>query len=278
MHCTHHYLTNPKTIEQNMGWADFLRGTIFLHQCCLKYNYKFYLNKKFHPIFDYINNHEAIIQSDETNIVELFTNTPLVEEHIIKLFKSNNNNDLHLSTNSFYLDTINNTYTNWGSLNIDTKQFMRDILHPSSNLQKYINYIFNKEYDKYTSYYILHLRLGDILLYNQGQSYDPHIFNYLHHQIARLINKSKLILLSDSDAMAYELKKSYPTIKYWRNNKTHIGDFKHNMNGLKDSLVDFFTITKADKIYYFSNYNHGTGFSESASRIFDIDYHHISEA
>ena len=46
---------------------------------------------------------------------------------------------------------------------------------------------------------------------------------------------------------------------------------EQNTQPIVDTLIDFFTISKSKYIYYFSVYPHGTGFSNLASRIFDIE-------
>ena len=83
----------------------------------------------------------------------------------------------------------------------------------------------------------------------------------------------QFILLADSAAMAIELKKHNPELFYWDNKKIHIGGLinKDVQQSVTDTLVDFFIMTKCDKIFV---YGHGfiSGFSKFVSLIYDKEY------
>ena len=57
------------------------------------------------------------------------------------------------------------------------------------------------------------------------------------------------------------------------NEITHLA-IEHNQsnNSIKNTLTDFFIMSKSNKIYALSPYGHRTGFSEYCSKIFIIPY------
>jgi hypothetical protein len=62
--CVHVYLRKSKTEKSNMGFADFVRGTICLKQICDVNNYDFYIEKDSHDIFKFLEPNEKIVSTD----------------------------------------------------------------------------------------------------------------------------------------------------------------------------------------------------------------------
>jgi hypothetical protein len=59
--------------------------------------------------------------------------------------------------------------------------------------------------------------------------------------------------------------------KQFKNNPVHTIHNDASLDDLKNTLVEFFLISKSKKIYQFSHYHHSSGFSARVSEIYDIE-------
>jgi hypothetical protein len=269
--CIHKYLYKCKTNRQSPGFADFLRGTIALYEYSKKYDYNFYIDRNVHPIFDYFENSNYFINdNNNTNIIELLP--PLLYNEIDNRLKNlfETKQDFNILTNSFIYNE-NNVLANFSSLKFETKTFLKEILRPNCNIQNKINDIFNYNYNIKLDdmFNVIHIRLGDDYLYNE-ENKNIELFSELLNKINSLLSKNdeRYILITDSNTFGKYIQENKLNIYYWDNNKTHIGDKIDNKEGLRDSIIDFFIMCKANKIYALNE----SGFSKCISNIFDKDY------
>ena len=275
--CIHTYLT-PSQINNNKipprGLADFLRGTVALYNYSKIYNYKLYLNNT-HPIFTYLKSNKNIIYSN-LNTTQLTDpmSWALIDSNLTSKFESGNS--FSVMTNSFYKNE-RNELTNFGKISIDCKNFLKDILSPSIEIQNNINKVFNEHYklDLNSSYKVIHLRIGDAYI-NSNQN-NNELYNHYYRNIYNLINMNKnfkYILLTDSNAIGYKLKESIPELYYWNNSKIHLGTLNSlSGQGIIDTLTDFFIMSKSQEIIANSPLGPNvSGFSIVISEIYDIKY------
>ena len=272
--CTHKYLTICLTNPQPPGFADFLRGTITLFKYCEIYNYKLYLDNS-HPIFNYLKESE-FIESDNRLIVHErlpsseFPSYDHIDQGIKNLFEINES--FTIMTNGFYTN-INGVLDNWGNISENAKLYVKNILIPNEILKKKISEVLNKiNLSTTDEYHAIHLRLGDNYLHND--IYDENLFNNVNSKINNLIQQNsnnKYILFTDTTTIGKKLKLNNPSLYYFDNLKIHLGDLKNNKEGIIDTLVDFFIMSKSLKIYYL---NH-SGFSCVISCLCDIPYENL---
>ena len=121
---------------------------------------------------------------------------------------------------------------------------------------------------------MIHLRLGDNYLHQND--FDPAYFQHINQRIQHTLrteSEYQYILLCDTSSFALELKKQNPQLFYWDNKKIHTGEieFDEKNVGVKDTLVDFFIMTKA--LHILSIFD--SGFSRMISNIYDITYYRI---
>jgi hypothetical protein len=264
--CIHKYLLKCRTNELPPGFGDFLRGTVALYNLSIKYNYNLYIDTN-HPIYNYLNpNKKYILNIKSNNIEELLP--PLsyntIHNKLNNLFIENNN--FSIITNSMYT-MINGNLENYGKINNDCKLFLKEIITPSVEIINYMNNIFLNIYkfDIFDDYNIIHIRFGDNYLFNNILNED--LYNMIYNKINNIIgNNEKFILITDSKIMGNKLKFNIPRILYWNNNKIHLGGLQNTI-GIKDTITDFFIMSKCKKIY-----SNNSGFSLVVSEIFDIPY------
>lgn len=248
IHVWTHKVCNLHTDNVNNFWGigDIIRGTIRLYQLCKKYNFRYIVDIQHHPVSNFLNNknHEYsdLIKENKNNI-KFVQNT---EEYII----NSKDEVLFFITNDLVKDEIDN----------DCKNFIKEILTPNEDFQKYINdKIREIPFEKYN---ILHYRLGDEELIRNNQSLD---YKKYKDNLIKNLEKND-ILLSDSKKFKIlnkDLFFSYDT------NICHLG-YHSDEDMIKDTLFEFFVISKSNKIKTYSVHSWISGFVNWIHIIYDI--------
>lgn len=263
----HKYVTQCQTTNQAPGFADFLRGTVALYQKCELYNnHKLYIDYDIHPIFSFFKYDKNIYIKDDNknNFYEIiysknFITYDKIDSYIKKIFDKSIS--FSILTNSIYYQPINQSCKNFlRTLTCPSNQLMDVIEDKKNNLK-----IISKKYN------CLHIRFGDYLLSYKDQ-YNLHQLNIVFEKIknSNIINYP-LVLITDSKKMGQIIKRKIPEILYIDNNKTHSGNIHHNIEGLRDVLIDFSLMNNANTIYSICFHPWGSsGFSNFASIIHDI--------
>lgn len=91
---------------------------------------------------------------------------------------------------------------------------------------------------------------------------------YIIKKIVKENKEDKYVLITDSRELGRKLKEGIPEIKYWDNNKIHLGDLINvEESGVLDTIIDFFIISRSKEIIA-----KGSGFSIINSVINKIKY------
>ena len=272
MNCIHVYLRETKTVSQNMGFADFIRGTICLKQLSDRINCNFYIEKDSHDIFKFLEPNEKIVSTNykKNEVVEFF-NIDFI--NIFNFLQQKKKNIITwISTNAPYLDTQNQNL-NWGTLPEKDKNFIRDILKPSDQLKQKIKNIKENVY-KTNDYNIIHIRTHDAFFNNLiDESFCFEVERRILNLLQKRNHKEDYVLMSNSKSLCEKIISKFPEIKYWNNTKEHIGNYT-DISKIEDGITDYFIMSQAKKIYVISAYG-GSGFSESIHKIFDVEYEKI---
>ena len=276
----HKYLQSCKTNPQPPGFGDFLRGSIAIYNYAKKYNYTLYFDKDIHPIFQHLQKNPYFINDKSNNDVkELIPplNYYQINNKLIILFE--NNECFSLITNAFYTKN-GNKLENFGEITSECKKFFQYILQPNLLLKNKLFIVFDRFYniDIESNYKVIHLRFNDNIFLNQNNNYLD-LKNDLNYKISNLLNKSnntQYVLITNSNKMGNFFKKNH-NLLYWSNNKTHLGGIVKNDDGIIDTLIDFFILSKAKEIIYFTEGNWLSAFSKMASIIFDIKISNLND-
>jgi hypothetical protein len=269
--CIHVYLQSCVTNSQPPGLADYLRGTISLTQYCRQYNFKLLINNS-HPIFNYLEQNSTLFTSEKHGkVYEAIPGSShgsytSINNSLCKLFAKKES--FSVLTNNFYYDS-NNSFGNFSDLSTESKQILKSILVPNTELNTEIDNVYKYlGIDTSAKYTVIHIRCGDAFLHNDH--YDDQLFKKYDTNIKDIvtIQKDPIILITDSSIMGNYIKTKYNSILYWDSLKIHLGDLKNIRSGVLDTLIDFFILTRSSAIYGTT----GSGFSKAASVIFDIPY------
>ena len=269
MLCVHKYLTVCKTNPQPPGFADFLRGTVALFYYSKQYNYEFYIDGT-HPLFSFLQPNNRIVKAFDLTVHELIWPMRFADINmkLQKLFEKKEN--FTVLTHCPY-QKIEDTFFNYGPIRQDAREFLQDILKPNEVIQKKISFIFETIYkiNPSSKFKVIHLRFGDKFI-NTTETIPTDIYLTHYIKVLNIISHSKepCILMSDATMIARKLKEDLPQLLYWDNHKIHLGSLeKDPSEGIIDTLVDFFIMSKASEIY-----SAASGFAIIISEIYGIKY------
>ena len=259
-----HKILTRKKIGDNAppsGLGDIIKGTIGLYSIAKNYNYNFYLDLNEHPISKFI---KTTIPDKYINIkddvYELFygTNIFSYDELPNKVIEIMKEKDVGIfETNS--LPSITDYSTDIDNENI------KNLFIPNDNLQEKINNVKTKlGLDNYS---VLHIRIGDDKI---NKSLNSKTIKSVEETLSDIILPDNILLLSDSKELKGYLHKKYK-FKILESDIIHLGYLNsNNKEGIESTLIDFFLICGAEKIYSLSVYFWSSGFSSMASRLYNI--------
>ena len=229
------------------GFGDMLRGTIAMFQLSKKYKFQYHVDLHLHPISQFL---KPSFVSDSIRYDNVLFVYP---ENIEKFIQTNKLPVCHLFTNSLLIEPMTE----------DCKSFMKNLLTPTDEFRDYI-YSLNINKNTPPFYNIMHLRIGDSSLVRKESTDLSRYINILFRH-----TEENDIIMSDSTQFKEHLMANNPNIFLFHIEIAHLG-FAQHCNILKDTLFEFFIITKSKKIKTFTTYSHISGFVTMASLIYDI--------
>ena len=268
--CIHKYLTKCANDMQPPGFADFLRGTIALYKMSKEYGYKLYIDGE-HPIYKYFKQNKNIIISDKNIKTEEYL-PPISYNDIYKILKEKfkSGRSIKVMTNSFY-SIDKRGVSNYGEITEECREYIKDILTPTEEVENKLKDVIEIEYKikENENYKVIHIRLGDKYIHNND--YNEELYKIYYKKINKIVKENKedkYVLITDSKELGRRIKEGIPEIKYWDNNKIHLGDLINvEESGVLDTIVDFFIISRSKEIIA-----KGSGFSIINSVINKIKY------
>ena len=182
--------------------------------------------------------------------------------NFIKYLNYNKVETLYLLNNNLPIQNITEFQSN----------FIKSKFLPNEELTNAITEEMNKLNIQSKKYAVIHIRTGDRFIVN-GENLDNELIIKVTEILSKINLNDPIVLFSDCNKLKSYLKHKYPQLIININEITHIAR-EHNQsnNSIKNTLTDFFIMSKSNKIYAMSPYGHRTGFSEYCSKIFMIPY------
>ena len=280
----HVYQTKYNNINVT-GLGDFIRGCFFTLQFCGKHNFKCEILIN-HPISIFLKNVKLHSLYPKLYNTLNFTQCNLTDT----IFSKNNNIENFIlagKTNDFVkylcnLKIMNHTIFSYNILHPYDKitdeecDIVKTLLEPSDEMEQYIN----DEMTKYgiikKQFIVIHVRSGDTYLKKETKIFNSHYFKTLTREIFNIIkynNGNDLLLIADNNEIKYMLYKKFPRIKILYKDITHLGEgITLEKENVKNTMIDFYLFSNASRIFSFSVYRHGSGFSYWCSKIYNIPY------
>jgi len=239
--------------EFYFGLGDLIRSTIKLYELSKIMNFKLVVDIQLHPISSFLeinkNEYSDLVLQNKNNINYVCYGA--VEDYI----QQSNEDILFILTNDFFEGIVSN----------DCKTFIKTILTPTMEYEKYINYLLSTI--PFDNYNILHYRLNDDEFKNNNSSKKTEQLNFLISNM----NKSKEdndVLITDSLSFKHHVFLNTDVFLF-DCKLCHLGLSK-DYYAIRDTLFEFFLITRACKIKTYCKIHKVSGFVKWISKIYDI--------
>jgi len=267
-----------KNSKKASGFGDFIRGMYFIIQFCERYKIKCDMEIN-HPIKKYLKLYSNGASCESNLTVGCFVNPNFhvgnpensINEEIVDEFVE------YLKTSEInFKDKIATVYTiSFPFEPISNKQrnIIRQMLEPVDEFKPFILNSIKKMQLIIKNYIVIHVRSGDNMLINK----EDINLNYLKNVVSE-INKvyapnCEYLLLSDSVKLKGLIISTFPRIKATFNEITHSGEgVKLTDENVKNTMLDFYLLAYSNRIYSYSCYDHGSGFSRWCAETFNIPY------
>ena len=283
-------LVNCLYNESSSGIGDFLRGCCFLFEQCKLYNINFRIDFSKHDISKYIKSKsknkfkiEDIFDTEKIN-KELCTKENYIENiknNLINVLQRSTEDKVFLFTN--YSDFIDcNLSLDRISLTDKCQNFMQANLIFSKNVLKEWKRLIH--FQNTSNYEIVHFRLGDKYLLNTADEDSTELFASLVDIINNINPKGKLFILSDSNKFKEYCRHniSNKNVGILHTRSQHCSNAPGSIDNLDSDkqkkidnmfyvALDMKFLSCADKVYSYSVYPWGSGFSFWICKIFGVD-------
>jgi len=283
----HVYQEKYKSNKYPTGFGDFIRSCFFIIQFCSKLNFQYEIIIN-HPISKYLKNFSSRNYNNLNNYAEMFSDSNwdkciYDEQSYIKKFmlqKDTFNNfinhlhSLHVINNSVFSYNILFPYDDITSEN---RRLMRNLFEPTHEINDKVNQILLDLHFMENRYCILHIRSGDSYLINENEEFSTGYFEIIKNEIIQFLDNNNknmnILLIADNNIVKSRLNKIFPNIKFLLYNITHVGEgIKLEEDKVKNTMTDFFLMSKSSFIFSLTSYPHGSGFSYWCANIFGIPY------
>jgi hypothetical protein len=141
----------------------------------------------------------------------------------------------------------------------------------------YENLWINKQVSlNFKKYSVFHIRSGDDYLNKDNKIFLTKYFEKIKREIQYYIKScqpANYLIIADNNEIKILLKKNFPKFKIILKEITHFGEgVDLEEEKVKNTLIDFYLLSFANKIISLSTYKHGSGFSYWCAQTFDVPY------
>ena len=239
--------------EFYFGLGDLIRSTIKLYELSKIMNFKFIVDLQLHPISEFLEiqktEYSDFVLQNKNNIDYVCYGA--VEEYI----NENNKDVLLILTNDFFSDIVTH----------DCKIFMKNLLKPNNEYKEYIDFQLSKI--PFSNYNIIHYRLNDDEFKNNGSVKN---MDYLINITCSLNNNKENNDVLVTDSLSFkEYSFLNSDVFIFDTKLCHLGLSK-DYNAIRDTLFEFFLITRSTKIKTYCKIHKVSGFVKWISEIYDI--------
>jgi len=246
--------------EFYFGLGDLIRSTIKLYELSKTMNFRLIVDIQLHPI-------SAFLQIDKSEYSDLVLQNKNNIEYVcygaVEDYINQNTKEVSfILTNDFFSGIVSN----------DCKTFIKNILKPTIEYQKYIDFQLSKL--PFKKYNIMHYRLNDDEFKNNGSTKDTDYLNKVNYSIKS--NKEKNdVLISDSLSFKQHVFLNN-NIFMFDTKLCHLG-LSTDYYAIRDTLFEFFLVSYSSKIKTYCKIHLVSGFVKWISKIYDIPIQILSD-
>lgn len=286
----HRYLHQCKTVAQPPGLADFLKGTLYLHQQSTRgvgdKAYDLVVDFSQHPMGIFVIPRHEPFQESLTNRTDVHVEECFNQQrHVIRAIVEGLQKQQEQSDSPVVIYAVcHESYDQFdshelGVLPPDDQEYMKSVLTFHPELTDMADDI-QSELELSSDYCVIHLRMGD--QQSAQEHANPaqlaHVEAYIQTVIQPLWG-NRILVLSDS----YYTKK-YLCLKYGLKctpiTPVHMGEAAVFLNrgevasptAIGHTLTEFILMSRSKTIYVYSVYGWSSGFSKVCAHIYGIPY------
>ena len=219
-------VVNLKQTNKDNFWGigDIIRGMIRSYQLSKKYNISFNVDIQNHPISKYL---EPVSHPYMNDLLYKKDNIPFIMSDDIESYINSNNGIIFFLTNAHFNEPITD----------ECRLFIKSIFVPTSEFKSYMDTFLLP-----SNYVVYHYRFGDKeMIEGEETDYSSSVI-HLTKNMNPIIPR---ILLSDSNKFKKIINEAGISIIIYNTSISHIGYH----NDIKDTLFEFFILSKASHIY-----------------------------
>ncbi len=235
------------------GLGNYIRGCLSLANLCTLFNCNLYLYYDCHPISKYLINYNKYeLKNNHTINISIYDShvTSILKKHIVD--GKSSANPLFLSTNALYLkDGVSNK----------TRDMMRNSMMPTPDLDDLINNVLVSLNVKEKEYTAVHIRM-------RGKTSDT-LYEKLYDAIVTQIQTEYPIVLFSDDIQLKSYMKT-KGILVSPNMPCHLADETASDDSIKETLCDYFCLSRAASIYKWCNTGYGSSFANWCADIYKV--------
>lgn len=273
------------------GLGDFIRGSYFLLEFCEKYHFEPRI------IFNNCISNFLLPIKKSFNLEQI---QPLLAN--INMFHSNNFKEYNILENNTILEPnldLENIMADFveyimneplynghtfiycipyplKNISEKSKAYMRSILNPVDKIKIIVQQTLHQVGLNFKNYIVFHIRSGDAYLKTDNKIFYQKYLDKIKIEVELYMainGYNNYLVIADNNDIKLFLKKEFPQIKIILKEITHFGEgVVLEEDKVKNTLIDFYLLSFANKIVSFSAYKHGSGFSFWCAKTFDIPY------
>jgi hypothetical protein len=266
------------------GFGDFIRGCYFALDFCERFNIQFeiilnhpissFLNVpskrhivQFENVKMFINNNCYAHSVDKNNVIHNITGTKINSEFISYLSKD-------ASVHDDYALIYNLVYPQHEISEVH-KEYMQRFLCPNAAMEQSICDTMTSLDITRLAYSVIHIRSGDNF---SNTMFQPEYINQLCKYINKIIYTdikihNNYLLISDNNEIKSIMIDRFPALKVLNNQITHVATaFANKDEMVKNTMIDFYLMSRSKAIHSFSCYDHGSGFSQWCAKTYNIPF------
>ncbi len=274
------------------GLGDFIRGCYFALDFCQRFNIKFDIVLN-HPMSTFLNApaHKQILNFEN---VKMFPENNCYEHYV------DANNVIHTITGNKINSTFVSYLTKDASVHGDYaliynlvypeheiseahKERMQSFMCPNPSMEQSVCDTMKTIGIIHKAYSVIHIRSGDNFeKSNENESsfqdgYINKLCKYINQLVYADIKKYRrlcmYLLISDNNNIKSILGRRYPFLKIINQPITHVANaFENKYELVKNTLIDFYLMSRSNAIHSFSCYDHGSGFSQWCAKTYNIPF------
>jgi len=256
---THKVCNLVTTTKDNFwGLGDTIRGTIELFQLSKKMGFRLIVDIRLHNISQYLK-----IQPHEFS--------DFVFEHRDAIpFIQNAEQHIKNSSDEVLIFLTNGSQQLREPISEECKLFIKGLLCPTNDFEKYILTKMERLSSSH-NYSVLHYRFNDDEMIN---SFDTRFSNYDKYLENLVLNAEPDSILISTSKKFKDFVKSKNTVFMFDIKIGHMG-YPYHKDSIKDTLFEFFLLSKARLIKTHSVYRWLSGFARIANEIYDVPIQRI---